>query len=1018
MRKILLCTLALVVGVSLGVSAQKKKKTTANNPSVTVTEPTAATDRSAGYEQRKKLDAASLVSNVKFRSIGPTTMSGRVVDLDVNNANPTQFFVAYASGGLWKTENNGMSFTPLFDHQSTMTIGDIAVDWKTNGQTIWVGTGENNSSRSSYAGDGVYKSTDGGKTWQQQGLEDTHHIGKVILHPTDPNTVWVAAVGHLYSPNAERGIYKTTDGGKTWSKTLYVDEKTGAIDLDVHPTNPNVLYAAMWHKERSAWNFVEGGRTSGIYGSTDGGSTWQLLSTPASGFPQGEGVGRIGLDIYQRDPNIIYAFVDNQDRRTAEEKKEEEGLTLKQLREMTVENFMKLPDLIINEFLDKSGFPEKNSAKQLKTDISGGKLKVKDLYDFVAGANDEMTLNPVKGAEVYRSEDGGKSWKKTHDAPLDLVYTFGYYFGQIFVASNDPNRVVTFGVPILLSEDGGKSWKSLDRDNVHADHHALWINPNNPNHMIDGNDGGLNLTYDSGRHWSHLNPIPLGQFYAIGVDMEKPYNVYGGLQDNGVWYGTSRPREEGPLPTWKSIMGGDGMQVQVDWRDNSTVYTGFQFGNYFRQDKNRSGFSNMKRLVMPREIGDPKLRFNWQAPIHLSRHNQDIVYFGSNKFHRSMDKGETFATLSDDLTKGGKEGDVPYGTLTIIDESPKRFGLLYTGSDDGLVHVSKDDGYTWTKISDALPQNLWVSRVAASAHEEGTVYVSLNGYRNDNFKPYLYASQDYGQTWKAIGTDLPAEPINVVKEDPANANILYVGTDHGVYISLDKGTSFMRMSGGLPAVAVHDLLVHPRDKELVVGTHGRSIYIADVSLVQQLADTLRRRDLYAFALEPVTHSERWGQVSKYEETKPQQYQIPYYAKSAGRSTISIQTDQGLTLRSFTDDSEAGLNYATWNLTVDESAKAAYEQYLNETRKNPSTSSGQDKEVKLEVAEDKNLYVRAGTYKVVVTTTGGAKTEQKLTIKAPEKRPSRRAVIPGSAIPSTPGEWEEYMEEELGLEEVK
>ncbi len=1010
MRKTLLLTLAFAATLSLPATAQKRKKKKDAAPTAVV-EPTSAATRQVGYAQRQKLEANSLVGNVKFRAIGPADMSGRVVDMEVDDANPTQFFVAYASGGLWKTENNGMSFQPLFDNQSTMTIGDIAVDWKTNGQTIWVGTGENNASRSTYAGDGIYKSTDGGKTWQHLGLEETHHIGQVILHPTDPNTVWVAAVGHLYGPNPERGVYKTTDGGKTWTKTLYIDERTGAIDLDIDPSNPEVLYASMWHKERSAWNFVESGKTSGIYQSTDGGGTWKLSSTPESGLPQGEGVGRIGLAIYPKNSKIMYAFVDNQDKRKPEDKKEDEGLTTAKLKTMVEKDFMELSDLIINEFLDKGNFPVKNSAKQIKLEMANGKLKVKDIYDFVGGANDDVVSAAVKGAEIYRTEDGGKTWKKTHDEPLDMVYSYGYYFGQIFVAPANPNRLVTFGVPILMSDDAGKTWQNLDQENVHSDHHALWINPNNPDHMINGNDGGVNITYDSGKHWSHLNSEPLGQFYAIAVDMDKPYNVYGGLQDNGVWTGTSKPREDAPLPEWKSIMGGDGMQVQVDWRDNSTVYTGFQFGNYFRLNKDKPGYGSMKRLTMPREIGDPKLRFNWQSPIHLSRHNQDIVYFGSDHFHRSLDKGENFETLSGDLTKGGKEGDVPFGTLTTIDESPKRFGLLYAGTDDGLIHISKDGGYTWNKISDTLPQNLWVSRVAASAHDEGTVYASLNGYRDDNFWPYLYASKDYGQTWKAIGTNLPAEPINVVKEDPVNANILYVGTDHGVYLSLDKGTSFMRMTGGLPAVAVHDLVIHPRDKELVVGTHGRSVYVADVSLVQQLADSLREKPVYAFTLDPVTYSERWGGVRKYQEAKPMRFEIPYYAKAPGQTQLTLQTDKGLTLATMTDTSEAGLNYAVWDYTIDPDAKISYAKYLNESKKK------EDKEIKLEAAEDKKLYIQPGKYKLLVTTADGNKTEQNLTVKAPEKRPSRRGINTRN-IPSSPDAWEEYMEEELRIEDVK
>lgn len=992
--------------------SQKKKSTTqaTKQPILLEVAPTTAVERMAGYEQRKKLDAASLVSNVKFRSIGPTNMSGRVVDLDVNNANPTHFFVAYASGGLWKTENNGMSFTSLFDNEASMTIGDIAVDWKTNGQTIWVGTGENNASRSTYSGTGIYKSNDGGKTWQHLGLIDTHHIGQVILHPNDPNTVWVAAVGHLYSSNTERGIYKTTDGGKTWKKTLYIDDKTGGIDLDIDLANPSVLYASMWYKERRAWNFVEGGKTSGIYKSTDGGESWKLLTVENSGFPTGDGNGRIGLSIYPKNPNLIYAFIDNQVRRKeTPPRTASTGIATRALRNMTKEDFLKFSDTEINEFLDAANFPEKYNGKKIREQITADKLTVKNLYDYVTGANDEVVNSPVSGAEVYKSEDGGQTWKKTHTEPIDAVSSFGYYFGQIFVSAENPDRIIIYGVPILQSMDAGKTWKSLDASNVHSDHHALWFNPKNSDHILIGNDGGLNLTYDGGKNWSHLNPIPVGQLYAVAVDMEKPYNVYGGMQDNGVWWGTSQPGEE--LRPWKSVMGGDGMQIQVDWRDNSTVYTGFQFGNYFKVNKN-SYPSGMKRLQMPlADIGEAKLRFNWQSPILVSRHNQDIVYFGSNKFHRSLDKGETFQTLSGDLTKGPKEGDVPFGTLATLDESPKKFGLLYAGSDDGLIHISKDGGYTWTKISDALPQNLWISRVVASSHNEAVVYASLNGYRDDNFKPYLYVSTDYGQSWQPIGADLPTEPINVVREDPKNASILYVGTDNGVYVSLNQGKTFMRMNGGLPAVAVHDLIVHSRDNELVVGTHGRSIYIGDVSLIQQLVDTLTSKEVHLFALKPLNYAPNWGRMfDKYSEPRIQKYEISFYTKASGKSSIKIQTDKGLTLRTLTDDSEAGLNFINFDLSIDTTAKGEYEKYLNAAKKKD------EKEVKLEKADDGKMYIRAGKYKVVIETATGTKSEQVLEIKAPERRSSRRT----NAIPvniSTPGEFEEWMEE-MGLEGKK
>jgi photosystem II stability/assembly factor-like uncharacterized protein len=996
-------------------SQKNKKKIVSNNIAIESIQATNGNDRMAAFEQRKKLDDASLVKNVKFRSVGPTVMSGRVSDIDVNDAKPSEFYVSYATGGLWKTENNGQSFKPLFDNEAVMTLGDIAVDWKTKGQTIWVGTGESISSRSSYSGIGVYKSEDGGKSWQHKGLNETHHIGEIKLHPTDGNTVWVAALGHLYTPNKERGIFKTNDGGKTWKHTLYVDENTGAIDLQIDPINPNILYAVSWYKTRRPWNFVEGGKSSNIYKSTDGGDSWKLISSPESGFPQGEGNGRIGLAIAPSNPNIVYAVLDNQARRPEDPKeiaKNADKLTSKKFKELTKESFLKLDSLQLAEYLESQRFPEKYTVKSLKDDIKADKIKVTDIYKYTQNANDDLFDTPIVGAEIYRSENGGITWKKANAEYLDYVFnTYGYVFSTVHVSPTNADKIVIPGYQVIKSEDGGKTFSSINAPNVHADHHVLWMNPKDDNHMILGNDGGLNISYDNGKTWFFANTPALGQFYSVNVDMAKPYNVYGGLQDNGVWTGPSTYKHsmdwysEGHYP-YKSIMGGDGMQVEIDKRDNNTVYSGFQFGNYFRINK---ATGETKYLTIPHEVGEPNLRWNWQSPIQISKHNQDIIYYGSNKFHRSFDKGDTWKTISDDLTKGGKEGDVPFGTLTTIDESTLKFGLIYAGTDDGLIHVSTDGGYNWTKISDNLPQNLWVSRVTASSHQEGTVYVSLNGYREDHFNAYIYQSTDYGKTWKKLGENLPAEPVNVIKEDPKNANLLYVGTDHGVYLSLNKGKDFMQMSGDLPATPVHDLVIHPRDNELVLGTHGRSIYIADVNLVQQLTDSLLAKEIHVFDLNKITVKKSWGQNQyNYEKPEKLEYILPFYAKNFGKTKIQIKTDKGLILKELIDESEAGLNFATWDYTIDKRIVGEYEKYLNDTK------SKQTKTIKIEEADDKQIYILAGKYKLVFETSNNEKIEKDLEVKNPEKR--IRRFSPPSPI-NSPDSFEEWYEEE-GFEEKK
>jgi photosystem II stability/assembly factor-like uncharacterized protein len=830
--------------------------------------PTPADERMKGLQKRKVLEERSILNNIKFRNIGPAIMSGRVVDLDVNPDDPTEFYVAYATGGLWHTTNNGQSFTPIMDSIDVLFIGDIAVNWST--RTIWVGTGEVNSSRSSYSGIGIYKSNDNGKNWEYLGLPESHHIGKIQLHPNDNNTAWVAALGHLYSPNKDRGVYKTTDGGKSWKQTLYVDDNTGAVDIDINPSNPNELYAAMWHRIRVAWKFAESGKSSGIYKSNDGGETWKFISGAGSGFMQGEKIGRIGVAVYPRqndpvgqakNPSIVYAIVDNYNNRPDTSKKVDTLYKKDDFKDLTKEKFAQLDNKRLDTFLRRSFFPRKYTAASVKELIASDKVKSTAVWDYLDTGDDGFQGTPT-GAEVYRSDDGGMTWKKTNTKLINIYSTFGYYFGKIYLSPSNENKVIITGIQLQMSTDGGKTFKNINKPNVHADHHAVWINPKKDSHIINGNDGGCNITYDNGDNWFFANTPSVGQFYTVSTDDDKPYNVYGGLQDNNVWYGPSnysaspRWQSSGDYP-YKSLVGGDGMQVQVDSRDNTTTYAGSQFGVYSRMNRKTRGD---RRSVRPQhELGEKPLRFNWQTPILLSRHNQDIFYIGANRLYRSLNKGDTLIGITGDLTNGKVSGNVPFGTLTTLSESPLRFGMLYAGTDDGNIHLSKDGGYTWTKVNvridlpprkgkppvNTIPNGLWVSRVVASQHKEARVYATLNGYRYDHFAPYLFISDDYGYSWKQIGNDLPYEPVNVLREDPKNDSILYVGTDGGLYVSFDHGNSFMMWNGGLPkSVPVHDIAIQQRENEIILGTHGRSLYVSKLTDVQGLKkdpDWLRKK---------------------------------------------------------------------------------------------------------------------------------------------------------------------------------
>ena len=894
----------------------------------------------------------SIVKNIPFENIGPKVMSGRIVALEVNPADPTEFYAAYASGGIWHTKDNGISFTSITDNAPTQNIGEIAMHWPS--KTLWVGTGENNASRSSYAGIGMLKTTDNGISWEVKGLEDSHHIGKILINPNNPEEVVVGVTGHLYTPNAERGIYRSEDGGDSWEQVLFVNETSGIIDMSIVPNNFNIQYAAAWQKDRKAWNFSGNGSSSGIYKSTDAGKTWALISSDESGFPTGTGIGRIGFAVY--DENTVYAIHDSQFRRPDDAPKKANGLTKNDFKSMSKEAFLALQDKSLNAFLKENNFQEKYRAANLKNSVRNGLVMPKDLAIYLEDANALLFDTPVVGAEVFKSTDGGTTWTKTHTGYIDdLYYSYGYYFGHIHVAPKNGDKIYIYGVPLLKSDDGGASFTSIGKSNVHSDHHALWINPNKPGHLINGNDGGVNITYDDGAHWMKNNSTAVGQFYAINIDHEKPYNVYGGLQDNGVWKGAHNARNDerwqatGHNP-WTSIMGGDGMQVQIDNRNSNIVYTGYQFGNYFRLNLE----TKKRTYIQPKhELGEAPYRFNWQTPILLSSHNQDILYLGGNKLHRSLNQGDDWATISDDLTQGGKKGNVAFGTLTTIAESPAQFGFLYTGSDDGYIHRSENGGGSWDRISDDLPQDLWVSRVIASEHQKERVYVTLNGYRNDDFAAYVYVSEDRGISWKSINKNLPNSPVNVIREDPNNDQILYLGNDQGVYVSFDQGQKWQPFNKGLTTAAVHDLVVQPEANHLLVGTHGRSIYKADLAPFQKLNNAFLKQELALLDPEKVKHSKRWGSsYSSWRKVFEPETTFTAFAKTSGAYEMQIKDVKGTVLFSQKGTLDVGFNFVIYALEKDANG---IKNHNKNNKKLPSKS-----------AKNGTHYLEKGTYSVEFT----------------------------------------------------
>ncbi|NAS32859.1 hypothetical protein GTQ40_17910 [Flavobacteriaceae bacterium R38] len=715
---------------------------------------------SAPFLFAQELDM-KLIQDMKPRNIGPGGMSGRVTSIDVVHSNPDVMYVGTASGGLWKSTSGGIKWEPIFNKEVTASIGAVAIQ-QSNPSVIWVGTGEGNPRNSLNGGYGVYRSLDGGKNWQSMGLEETRHIHRIIVDPTDPNTVYVGAIGSPWGEHPQRGVYKTTDGGVTWEKVLYVNDKTGVADLVMDPTNPNKLIAAMWEHKRDPWFFKSGGSGSGLYITHDGGKNWKKL-TDKEGLPKGE-LGRIGIAIAANKPNIVYALIES----------------------------------------------KKNA--------------------------------------LYKSEDGGFKWVKVNDK--NDIGNRPFYYSDIFVDPENENRVFSVFTYVNVSQDGGKNFSQLmpayGVDNgVHPDHHAWWIHPDNGQFMIDGNDGGLNITKDGGKTWRFVGNIPVAQFYHINVDNEFPYNVYGGMQDNGSWRGPAYVWKAQGIRNsyWQEIAFGDGFDVVPDKDDSRYGYAMSQQGFVSRYDW-QTGNNYIVRPTHPEP--DVRLRFNWNSAIGQDPFDNSTVYFGSQFVHKSSDKGQTWTVISPDLTTNDPEkqkqhnsgglsldatGAENHCTILVIEPSPVEKDMLWIGTDDGRVHITQDGGDNWvdvTKNVKGLPKGSWIPQIKASNKNKGEALLIANDYRRYNYTPYAYRTKNYGKTWERIvdENDVKSYTLSIV-EDLVEPNLMFLGTDDGLYVSLDAGNKWTKWTEGFPTVSTKDLVIHPREHDLVIGTFGRAAWVLD-----------------------------------------------------------------------------------------------------------------------------------------------------------------------------------------------
>jgi len=745
--------------------------------------------RLQAYAKHVEMEAASKFKDLKWQFLGPKNISGRVTDVAVvapKGKNYTMY-VAHASGGVWKTENEGTTWDPVFQNGPSTAFGDIAID-PSDPERIWIGTGEANVFRSSNSGTGVYLTTDGGKTWEHKGLAGTNTIARIIVHPKNSNIVYVAASGTEWTQNPDRGVYKTVDGGKTWEKILFVNNETAANDLVMDPRNADVLYAATWQRTRQKWNDPRnhaGSNGSGIWKSTDAGKTWKQIN---AGLPEARYRGRIGIDLCASKPDVIYAYVDN---------------------------YEKARDPNEAEKLDSYGLPS-------------------------AGI--------IKGATVYRSDDAGGTWTQVSGltAPQKQFMerhsnTYGWVFAQIRVDPNDENTVYTMGLSLNVSRDGGRTFVRLRSPG--GDHHALWIDPANSNYLINGFDQGIAVSYDKGKNWKYfVNELPACQFFDVAYDMDTPFRVYGSMQDHGsfrVKVDLSGGRDKIQPQEWENAPGGEGSRHAIDPTNPNIVYSAGFYGTLERSDYGKPGaypgYPDSKTILPAQYPEEPRLRGQWLAPFVVSAHNPSIIYHGMQFLFRSLDKGDTWEKISPNLTAEvpGELGDIPYHTIFALSESPLKYGLIYAGTDCGNVWVTKDGGKKWDSINAGLPYQKWVSKLVASQHDLATVYMTQNGKRDDDIMPYVWKSTDFGKTWVDIGKGIPLGPVNVIAEDPVDAKILYVGTDQAVYVTTDGGATWNVLGTNLPSTYVHDLIIHPRDNMIVIATHGRGMWVLDANPINK-----------------------------------------------------------------------------------------------------------------------------------------------------------------------------------------